>query len=267
MCLGENTNEFYTAGAEGIIIQWNLTTTNGTLFAKIPSPIYTVLWAENLLYAGTNKGELFIFNTTEKKLSKQINFQCGGIFSIVKHKNKVLIGAENGCLLTLENDAIISEKISEKSIRKILINGDNILLACSDKCIYNYNVKTKEKTALQGHSSSVFAIAEYNNILFSGGRDAQLFIWQNNELKQQILAHLLHINDIAINTEAKVLATCSMDKTIKLWHLETYQLLKVITFEKHIAHTSSINKILWIDKNKLISCSDDRKIIQFNITQ
>ncbi len=267
MCLGANTNEFYSAAADGYIIQWQIGAGNGNVFAKLPSPIYSIFYAKNLLYAGTSKGEFFILNIQEKKLLQQLNLNCGGIFSIEEQEEKILIGAENGCLFILEDNKFISEKISDKSIRKIVVDNDKIILGCSDSNIYHYNIYTKQKTIFAGHRNTVFALAKNGNTLFSGGRDAQLFIWQNNELKQQIAAHLLHINDISVNTESQLLATCSMDKTIKIWHFQTYELLKVINFEKNAAHTSSINKILWIDKNKLISCSDDRKIIQFNITQ
>ena len=90
MCLGANTNELYSTGADCSIIKWNLTTANGKLFAKLTSPIYSIFYDEDLLYVGTSKGEFFIFNTIEKKLLKQEKLNCGGIFSIVNFENKLL---------------------------------------------------------------------------------------------------------------------------------------------------------------------------------
>lgn len=56
-----------------------------------------------------------------------------------------------------------------------------------------------------------------------------------------------------------------MDKTIKLWEAENMDLLKVIDYQKNESHQSSVNKILWIDRKRFISCSDDKKIILFEI--
>jgi WD40 repeat protein len=52
-----------------------------------------------------------------------------------------------------------------------------------------------------------------------------------------------------------------MDKTIKIWDLHTFQLLKVIDRSRHAGHATSVNKVLWTDHaGQLLSCSDDRKI-------
>lgn len=56
-----------------------------------------------------------------------------------------------------------------------------------------------------------------------------------------------------------------MDKTIRLWNTDTWELIKVIDFQKHEAHTSSVNCGLWLNENIVISCSDDRSIQAFHI--
>jgi WD40 repeat protein len=56
-----------------------------------------------------------------------------------------------------------------------------------------------------------------------------------------------------------------MDKTIKIWATENFQLLKVIDKTKQNGHLSSVNKCLWMDDETLLSGSDDRTIMMWKI--
>jgi len=57
-----------------------------------------------------------------------------------------------------------------------------------------------------------------------------------------------------------------MDKSIKVWDAETFQLLKVIDKARHAGHGTSINKVLWTNfNNLLLSASDDRSISTWDI--
>jgi WD40 repeat protein len=101
----------------------------------------------------------------------------------------------------------------------------------------------------------------------TGGRGATLHFLNNSNSEIQIKAHLLHIHSLSLHPEQNLLLSSSMDKTIKLWDFENKTLLKVIDKEKYNGHTSSVNKILWFDRNRFISCSDDRTIKCFEIIQ
>jgi WD40 repeat protein len=97
--------------------------------------------------------------------------------------------------------------------------------------------------------------------LISGGRDAMLKVWdvENDfELLHDIPAHTLHINTIVFNPENTLLATGSMDKTIKIWDAKTFTLLKVIDKVRNQSHSTSVNKLLWLDNQNLASVSDDK---------
>jgi WD40 repeat protein len=77
----------------------------------------------------------------------------------------------------------------------------------------------------------------------------------------QLFAHMYAINSISINSSNDLLVTCSMDKSIKVWDLDSFKLLKVIDKSRHAGHATSVNKVLWTDhQDQIVSCSDDRKI-------
>jgi len=124
----------------------------------------------------------------------------------------------------------------------------------------------------QAHDNSVFSLqyVEENSLLLSGGRDAHLNIWDlkaNHSLVQSLPAHNYTINAFALSPSGDYFATASRDKTLKIWDTHSFQLLKVVDFARNLAHTHSVNRICWLKSdNSLISCSDDRRIIRWQVT-
>ena len=116
---------------------------------------------------------------------------------------------------------------------------------------------------------SVFSL-QYSpdgNYLVSGGRDAQVKIWDAlwYDLVHDIPAHLFAVNCIAFHPMLPYFATASMDKSMKIWGADNFKLYKVISREKgFLSHALSINKIVW-NGDQLISVSDDKKIMTWNI--
>ncbi len=213
-------------------------------------------------------------------------------------ENYSIFVAQGDGVLTIVDLATFSVrkhlKISEKSLRKIAINLQNneFAVASSDNFIRIFDLKSLQlKQEIEAHISSVFSLCYFSdnqetnqfnnkNLLISGSRDAHLKIWEkttNNSqqnslytLKTDIIAHLFAINDIDFSPCGNYFATCSMDKSIKIWDSKTFSLLKVIDKARNASHATSVNKILWSDyqndnQNYLISASDDKFISVWGI--
>jgi WD40 repeat protein len=106
--------------------------------------------------------------------------------------------------------------------------------------------------------------------MISAGRDALITFWNNEERLtdyHQIPAHMYAINDLVISPNEKYFATCSIDKTIKIWDTKAMRLLKVIDKNRSAGHGTSVNKLFWINNNKLVSCSDDRTVSIWQLKQ
>jgi WD40 repeat protein len=57
-----------------------------------------------------------------------------------------------------------------------------------------------------------------------------------------------------------------MDKSIKLWDARDLKLKKVIDKARNASHGTSVNKLLWREKDQvLLSASDDRTISMWNL--
>jgi WD40 repeat protein len=98
--------------------------------------------------------------------------------------------------------------------------------------------------------------------MISGGRDATLRLWKNTqESEGSIAAHLLHIHAIELQPSENWIATASMDKTVKIWDANSMELLKVLEKDKLSFHTSSVNALLWLGENRILSAGDDRCVV------
>ncbi|MEL6853096.1 MAG: WD40 repeat domain-containing protein, partial [Bacteroidota bacterium] len=121
------------------------------------------------------------------------------------------------------------------------------------------------------HDPSVFCLAMHQDgrYLLSGGRDAQIKVWdikQDFRESKRIAAHMYTVNDLAIFQGGDFFASASRDKTIKLWDAYAFDLQKVIDHERNESHTHSVNRIkCLITDNSLISCSDDRMLMRWKV--
>ena len=98
----------------------------------------------------------------------------------------------------------------------------------------------------------------------SGGRDAHLKVWSLNEDFANISkqpAHWFTINDIAFQPTGFYFATASRDKSIRIWDAHNFHIVKSIDKFKLAGHRNSVNKLMWLENDLIISCGDDRVVI------
>ena len=232
---------------------------------------------KNLLSIGTMNGNLHLFDVTKKELIKSISAHQKGVYAVYHNGNTLATAGGNGALTFWNNKNYLPTEtliLSTQALRSIATSTDkkHLYISASDGNFFvidafNHNVVA----TVAAHENSVFCVCE-NRItkeIWTSSRDAQLKIWSADGflLRQAVPAHIATINDIAFSPECDLAATASRDKTIKIWHTSTYELLKVIDYSKYSAHKNSVNKVIWLDGNTLASCSDDSTILLFRVTQ
>ena len=277
---GITNSKFVSGAGDGMIVLWDLNNPkDGQLIAKLENSIYAIHHEceHNNLLVGHNYDGIHIIDWKNRKEVGSLNFTESAIFSINSHQGIAYIGVGDGEVVMVninELKVIHRIKLSSQRVRTIAINSlhKEIAIGYSDSIIrildlYNYQLKYE----LTSHSKSVFNMqysSDYQTLI-STGRDAHLIIWDVNKsyrLQEDIVAHIYAINDIAYNSLGTLFATCSMDKSIKIWDATTYKLLKVIDKNRHAGHGTSVNKLWWNNaQNQLVSASDDRSISIWDI--
>ncbi|MEQ6119699.1 WD40 repeat domain-containing protein [Reichenbachiella sp. MALMAid0571] len=277
---GATSNIFYSSGADGQIIEWDLNNLeNGRLIAKLPTSVYALRFIPmyNTLVIGQNFEGIHLIDVSNRKEIGSLKTTQSQIFDIQMIGDGILIGTGDGCLIEVGlNDLKIRKQVtlSEVSLRTIAVmaGGNEIACGFSDNSFRIVDSQDFEvKKVNEGHEKSIFSgvFSPDNKLYLTGSRDAHLKFWdvdQNYTLKQSIVAHMYAINHISFHPNGEYFATASMDKTIKIWNYERRKLLKVIDKARHNGHLTSVNKLYWSDfNNYLISASDDRSLSVWDI--
>ena len=274
------SNHFFSAGGDGLVVRWDLSKPDaGELFAQIPASIYALCLDKirNLLWVGQNFDGIHLIDVETQQEIKSIKITSSSIFDIKIHENNAFIGLSDGTIVVMDVEQFVLRKhikASDKSVRNITINSfsSEFAVAYSDFSVKVFDLQDFSlKLVVNQHINSVFTVCyspDYQ-YLITAGRDAHLKILDvNNQynLHQDIAAHLFAINDIKFSPNGKFFATCSMDKSIKIWDAEQFKLLKVIDKARHAGHGTSINKLWWSEyENLLVSASDDKRISVWSI--
>jgi WD40 repeat protein len=276
--LAKGTEEgiFYSAGGDGWLVRWSVDEPElGQLVAKTESKIFSIgIFPHlDLMAAGNMEGGLHWIDLKGNKDVKNVAHHEQGIFSIIQlDDNFALTGGGMGRLTkwnlaTLQSSETLH--LTNTSIRSIHKKGDKILVGASDNHIYMLNKDLEIMDVMENaHDNSVFAAVFYpnNNQIVSGGRDALLKLWnEDKRLVEEKNAHWFTINDIKFSPDGTIFATASRDKTIRLWDSQKFKLIKELNHSRDGGHLNSVNRLLWLDNNTLVSASDDRSIIIWTI--
>lgn len=275
-------NQFFSAGGDGLVVLWDLSKPDaGELFAQVPASIYALCFdnIRNQLWIGQNFDGIHLIDVNTQQEINSIKITSASIFDIKIYQNNAFIGLSDGTIVVIEVEHFVIKKhikASDKSVRSIAINPLSVefAVAYSDFSVKVFDLQDFSlKLVVNGHTNSVFTVCyspDYQ-YLISAGRDAHLKVLAVNNrynLYQDIPAHLFAINDIKFSPDGKYFATCSMDKSIKIWDAEHFKLLKVIDKARYAGHGTSINKLCWSEyRNLLVSASDDKKISVWNIKE
>lgn len=273
---GFEEHTFFTSDGNGWIVSWNLHKgDDGTLLAKGQNPVYCLHTdVENsIIWGGQLDGALLRIPITGEP--KVIQMHQGAIYGILNWDNNTLLtyGADGKLIFSLVSTSQIINSITVgHSIRSVIKMADKLIIGCSGGNLLLYDSKTFILERIHSFENSLFTIAQTPETfqVLAAGRTARLHkidIIEKTSTNSELPEHLQSIHKICYNATANpsLLASASMDKTVKIWSAEDFELLKVINMEKFGVHGSSVNNLLWLSPNELISVSDDRKIGVFEI--
>jgi WD40 repeat protein len=281
ICKGLLPDTFFSGADDGYVVEWNHETKgDGKLLVQVNRPVYSLFLNTALkqLYCGTAAGNLHVIDLDQRKEVRNIEAHSLGLFDIKETEEYLITSGGDGniCIWNKDDLSLLKTiKASDKSARVIAIDEsrEEFAVGFSDHHIRIYSSGTFELLHDQkAHDNSIFALTYSPDHLhlYSGGRDVMLRNWElgNNYMMQlDIPAHTLHINSIAFSPNGALYASVSMDKTLKIWEAGSNTLLKVADKLKNDGHTTSVNKLLWLDDSHLLTCSDDRVVMMWKLEE
>lgn len=278
LCQGWQAGTFISAGADGIAAEWTLGSDDSRALLRAAAPIYSLcLLPGGLLAAGQNDGGLLLYSIAEGQLLHSVQAHSGAIFALEYLPGQGLLAASADGSISLWQAAapyacLHRQPVSAAPLRAAALHpdGHTLALAGADARIHTLALPgLRPLHSWPAHGSTVFGLGwGGGGTLYSTGRDAHLKLWQAPgagapALAQDIVAHSFAIHHVAVSADGALLATGSMDKTVKLWDAATRRLLKVADRARHQGHTSVVNRLLWCPDGTLLSASDDRSILHW----
>jgi WD40 repeat protein len=265
---------FISGGADKIVAIWDLQLGNQQAFSvKTERSVYSLAYKKNAcLSIGLSNGDLHWIDVSLKKEIKFFKTQTEGIFSQLMLRNQSLLvtGDAEGFLRIWdleEQKAVLQIPLECGKIRGLAQSPNNEYLAVASQDGFVHLLDTQffnvqqKFYAHQDGANSVHYWPNDNNVLISGGKDGYLRVWDLGAVKKikAVPAHNYAIYSIVFLADGKHFVTASRDKSIKVWALSDFKVVQKLS-AKNGGHKHSVNQLICIE-DKVISCSDDRRII------
>jgi WD40 repeat protein len=272
--------KFFSGSSDGFVAEWTIgSSEQPKALINVGTIVYALRYVseKDIMLIGTSSGSLHIVDLNTRQEIKNIIHHRLAIFDIQYSiiNNQFYTSSGDGSIATwsLEDFSLLgSIPLCKEKVRQMALNKDETTLAvaCGDATIRLFDTKSmREFENFIAHQSSVNSLAFHpeEKVMISGGRDAHLKIWStdNFSLLQSIPAHNYAIYSISFSPDKKYFATASRDKTVKIWNADTLEILVRLDKENFEGHKNSVNKVLWMENNFLISAGDDRSIIIWGI--
>ena len=276
---GEEKEIFFSGGADGMLVQWNLGKPDvGKGIAQMGGAIFDLKYVSQTkeMWISVHQKGIYVINLN--------SFSTVFFFPQTDHSTYAMelvgeciwVSNSIGEVLVFDifDKKILTKiQVGHKSIRKIIQwNNKFIFFGSSDGHIRILNNQFQLIFDEKCHEKTCFSLAIDKNgkFLVSIGKDAQVKKWKIESgqltLLEELVGHIYGIHDVTLNLNSSLFATASMDKTVKIWDLNEFKLVKVIDSMRHGGHKNAVNKLYWSDyQDFLVSASDDKNISVWNL--
>lgn len=263
---------FYSGSFDRKIVAWDTDNwEHASLIAELPSKALAMTFykEENYLFIGTFAGAIHVLDLNHKKEIALLQKHSKMIFEILIHEGHLWVLGGDGILTIWELQTwVLKAEINfkEGKLRSLVFDDYKAYLGTqSGKILVLHKETLKFEQEWIGHevnfSVNTLMLLPDKNQLVSGSRDGHLVLWdiKDGSILKRVPAHYMAIYDLTLDLSGGYFASCSMDKSIKIWDLNLNFVQKLERTGK-AGHTNSVNKLLW-KKEGLFSTGDDKKIV------
>lgn len=191
--LSQKPGILFTGGNDKGVVEWSL---KKMAFIKVMFPVPASVYAIHCpvgfpyLFAGLRTGDVAVFDFLQQKVVKLLKHHTKPVFDIksIVDKNELIVASEDGTvsIWSLERlELLHSIRVSQDTVRSIAISPYfDAAFGCRDNSIVIYDIQEYAfiDKIENAHTMAVFATAYSpdGKYLISGSRDAQLKIWDVN---------------------------------------------------------------------------------------
>lgn len=271
----------FTGGADKVVAMWSLDDFTPQKFAiKTDNSIYSLLYLKTLnhLLIGTSIGGIHVIDLNQKAEIRHLKLHDKPLFSLTatSTEDRIVAACADGSISIWnsgEYSLAFQSHVTHEKVRQVAIDAtnDKLALACGDGRVVVVSLLDFITLAdFKAHELGTNAVCFHPTkpILVTGGKDAYLKFWNTKNFSLQpysVAAHNYPIYGIGFNASASKLATCSRDKTVKIWDATTFDLLQRLDRKSAAGHLNSVNCLVWANENKLVTAGDDRSAIVWEI--
>jgi len=272
LCEGAGPYLFFTGGGDRIAAAWT-TEAEPKAFAYTTSSIYS-LFADPqsmLLWIGQMNGEVLCLRISDGQILHRYELQKGSIFDLKALDEHRIAGlSRDGFFAQFDRQTgawLQGIALPVQSARSWHPFSDNEILLAGDpagllRCRIDVEEPAAERYSLC--EWPLFSMARHpDEGWVFGGKDACIYRFNNRmqEIQPKIEAHNYAIYGLSFSPNRALLASCSRDKTLKIWWAKDLSFqLRLGKPTLKLAHTHSVNALLWLSDQQLISVSDDRTV-------
>jgi WD40 repeat protein len=255
---------FFTAGSDGFIVHWSsVMEEDGRVFARVPEAVFSLYYdeIECRVLAGGQYGN--IYQLEKGKSPKILKMHEGSVFWVGKFGSDYLSLSAKGDVVQWTSQERIKKRmvLSTQSLRYAQQEGDFLWVTGSEGRLWELDAKLELRSSHLLGSMSWFKLASTPKWVYAVGRDAKLHRWNRLFLDHAFQdAHWYSVHGLCLSPDGKILATGSMDKSIRLWDADTLNPLGSVHADHAFGHKSSVNDFIWLNPQALVSVSDDASV-------
>lgn len=242
------------------------------LTIRLPHSIYCFYFDEvtNTLRIGTSSGAIHVVDLQHKCELRCIQWHKNGVYDLCSADNFIASGGGDGRLCLFDKsqmEPLLLISASTGKVRRLLHLPMLQAIAVADHlgCIKFFSLPDlKEIFSISVHLGGVYSLCLHPNrrVLISGGKDGQLRFFDLESNFKEVLSLPVHKGSVYdISYGEGRFATAGRDKVLKIWDSEFNPVARFDA--RQGAHTHSVNRCIWIGKDRLVSVGDDRKVMGY----